>query len=37
MSRRTLVNGLFYLILIALAAAYLLPVYLLVITGTFNI
>jgi glucose/mannose transport system permease protein len=33
MNRRTLVNGLFYLILIALAAVYLLPVYLLVITG----
>jgi len=33
MNRRTLVNTLFYLILIALAAVYLLPVYLLVITG----
>ena len=33
MSRRKLVNGLFYVILIALAAVYLLPVYLLVITG----
>ena len=33
MNRRILVNGLFYLILIALAAVYLLPVYLLVITG----
>jgi glucose/mannose transport system permease protein len=33
MNRRTLVNGLFYLILIALAAVYLLPVYMLIITG----
>jgi len=33
MNRRTLINTLFYIILIALAAVYLLPVYLLVITG----
>src|SRR5215208_63415 len=33
MSRRMLFNSLFYLILIALAAVYLLPVYLLILTG----
>ncbi len=33
MNRRTLVNAFFYLTLIALAAIYLLPIYLLIVTG----
>jgi len=33
MNRRPLVNSLFYVILVALAAVYLLPIYMLVITG----
>ena len=33
MNRRTAINTLFYIILIALALVYLLPVYLLVLTG----
>jgi len=37
MTRRTLVHILFYIILIALAIVYLLPIYLMVLTGVKSI